>query len=94
MALNIECLAVMGGKKNFNVQLSSKILDILDGKVNIEHNNANLLTTLFTKDVLGLIRTKRAKAIEDLRLNHRKTLMTMAKALLENNKTKKQHSQK
>lgn len=88
--LNIDCLAVMGGKKDFNCQLASKLMDICEGKVNIAHKNANVLTTLLNKDVLSLVKTKRAKAIEDLKLNHRKTLITMAKALPENNKTKKQ----
>lgn len=90
MSFNIDCLAVQGGNKAFNVKLANKLLDIIDGKVNIEHDNGNIAKAILFDDVLGLLKTKRAKAISQLRIEHRKTLLTVAKAILENNKNKKQ----
>ncbi len=91
--LGIEGLAFRFGAKNSNVAMASYILDLIEQKVNLKHNNGNIIKALFKKEeIIEALKTKRANKIKEVLADtdKRKTLITLSKALLQNNKVKRE----
>ena len=91
--LNIEGLAFRFGGKDSNTRMASYILDLIEQKVNLKHNNGNIVKALFKKDeIIEALRTNRANKIKEVLADtdKRKTLITLSKALLQNNKVKRE----
>lgn len=93
--LGAGLVALRGGKKDSQTMLASRLLDILEGKIDLSNNEkSNLIKYIFnqnTEEAKRLLKTKRNKALIDLlSINeNRKNLLIQAKSCLTKKKSQR-----
>lgn len=86
-------ICMRGGRKDSNAKMASKLLDLVEGKVNLKDENpSNIIKYLFDKDAKGLLKSQTLKRLKNLLSNaeSRKNLIIQAKMNLQNKTAKKE----
>jgi len=93
--LGAGLVAMRGGKKSSQVELASRIMDLLEGKIDLTNNEkSNIIKYLFNQkeeEARKLLKTKRINALIELLSNNdnRKNLLIQAKSCLTKKKSQR-----
>lgn len=93
--LGAGLVAMRGGKKSSQVELANRIMDLLEGKIDLTNDEkSNLIKYVFNQneeEAKKLLKTKRNKALIDLLSinDNRKNLLIQAKSCLTKKKTQR-----
>ena len=93
--LGAGLVALRGGKQQSQIMLASRIMDLLEGKIDLTNNDkSSLIKYLFnqnTTEAKKLLKTVRNKALNELLSNNdnRKNLLIQAKSCLTKKKTQR-----
>ena len=93
--LGAGLVAMRGGRKSSQVELASRIMDLLEGKIDLTNNEkSNLIKYIFNQteeEARKLLKTKRNKALIDLLSinDNRKNLLIQAKSALTKKKSQR-----
>lgn len=93
--LGAGLVAMRGGKKTSQIELANRIMDLLEGKIDLTNNEKmNILKYLFNQkeeNAKKLLKTKRINALTELlsNNNNRKNLLIQAKSCLTKKKSQR-----
>lgn len=93
--LGAGLVAMRGGRKSSQVELASRIMDLLEGKIDLTNNEkSNIIKYLFNQneeEARKLLKTKRINALNNLlaNLEYRKNLIIQAKSCLTKKKSQR-----
>lgn len=93
--LSAGLVAMRGGKKSSQVELANRIMDLLEGKIDLTNNEkSNIIKYLFNQkeeEARKLLKTKRINALIELLSNNdnRKNLLIQAKSCLTKKKSQR-----
>ena len=93
--LGAGLVAMRGGRKSSQIELASRIMDLLEGKIDLTNNEkSNIIKYLFNQneeEARKLLKTKRINSLNNLlaNLEYRKNLIIQAKSCLTKKKSQR-----